>query len=268
MAQYLLSPKAMKAPLLNLLPTLALLLFPMSKASAIGINLVPDPSQTRVQSHVIDVFAIPGPVTFQDVKNPTTIPYLDTTYAETRNPLTDSVESKSAATWLLQNYETFAALSGHTTLFEERRRTILASFGSFLFNITEEVSYAFGASFFVQQSSSSFLSGFSASLVNPITGETIYGGGETTILPSTLLTLTSNGTLAPGTYRLSVGFSLVEKLGSGNGDFTLTLTGTGNSNSGGEHVPDAGSTMTLMGMALCTLGGIARRIRSVNPTDV
>jgi hypothetical protein len=41
------------------------------------------------------------------------------------------------------------------------------------------------------------------------------------------------------------------------------LTGTGNGNSGGEHVPDTGSTMMLMGMALCTLGGIARRFKDV-----
>jgi hypothetical protein len=28
-----------------------------------------------------------------------------------------------------------------------------------------------------------------------------------------------------------------------------------------HHVPDAGSTATLLGMALCTLGGIARRVK-------
>jgi hypothetical protein len=31
---------------------------------------------------------------------------------------------------------------------------------------------------------------------------------------------------------------------------------------GNNHVPDAGSPLGLLGMALCTLGGIARRVKA------
>jgi VPDSG-CTERM motif len=34
---------------------------------------------------------------------------------------------------------------------------------------------------------------------------------------------------------------------------------------GNNHVPDAGSTLAMLGMALCTLGGIARRVEALTP---
>ncbi len=48
--------------------------------------------------------------------------------------------------------------------------------------------------------------------------------------------------------------------GSGTGQFELTLDHKENGN--GNHVPDAGSTLAMLGMALCALGGIARRVKA------
>jgi len=66
------------------------------------------------------------------------------------------------------------------------------------------------------------------------------------------------GILAPGNYTFGFGDSLSNQFfnsatSQGNGAFSLVLT---------RQVPDAGSTMALMGMALCALGGISRRFKA------
>jgi VPDSG-CTERM motif len=66
------------------------------------------------------------------------------------------------------------------------------------------------------------------------------------------------GSLGIGSYEFSF-LSMVYNAqgGSSVSDFiTLTLT---RPDGGGNGVPDAGSTVTLLGMALLGLGGVARR---------
>jgi hypothetical protein len=79
------------------------------------------------------------------------------------------------------------------------------------------------------------------------------------------------GTLEPGDYRFSFSSQLIVSatddgrttptsgsFGSGTGQFELSLDRLHGSN----HVPDAGSTMTMLGMALCAIGGISRRLKA------
>jgi hypothetical protein len=64
----------------------------------------------------------------------------------------------------------------------------------------------------------------------------------------------STGTLGPGTYRFFFDNVIRDGLGgSGSGNFKLTLTAQGI-----PSVPEAGWTLALICMALCTLGGFAR----------
>jgi hypothetical protein len=87
------------------------------------------------------------------------------------------------------------------------------------------------------------------------------------------LELAANGTFGTNTGILgayTVNYSnevRQQQGGQGNGEFVLTLTSQvveplPNGGGGGTSVPDAGSTMALMGMALCTLGGFARRFKA------
>jgi hypothetical protein len=69
----------------------------------------------------------------------------------------------------------------------------------------------------------------------------------------------SGGPLTSGSY----GFTFIYDLtgASGSGEIELILS-RHHEPAEHPHVPDAGSTMTMLGMALCTLGGIARRVKA------
>jgi VPDSG-CTERM motif len=76
----------------------------------------------------------------------------------------------------------------------------------------------------------------------------------------------------PGDYHFDFSTALVIRaendgqpmsgvgFGSGNGKFELSLDRL--KSGGNPHVPDTGSTFAMLGMALCTLGGIARRVKA------
>jgi hypothetical protein len=64
----------------------------------------------------------------------------------------------------------------------------------------------------------------------------------------------SGGPLTPGAYSFTFIYDLVG--GSGSGEIQLTLS----HHHGGNHVPDAGSTLTLLGVAFGALGLIRHRI--------
>jgi hypothetical protein len=89
--------------------------------------------------------------------------------------------------------------------------------------------------------------------------------------PGELLT----GILEPGDYHFDFSTALVIRaendgqpmsgvgFGSGNGKFELSLDRL--KSGGNPHVPDAGSPLAMLSMALCTLGGIARRVEALTP---
>ena len=69
--------------------------------------------------------------------------------------------------------------------------------------------------------------------------------------------------LAAGIYN----FSFREQVSHGNGgslmgDFELILSRQHPPHGGGNHVPEAGSSGMMLGMALGVLGGLARRVKA------
>jgi hypothetical protein len=88
----------------------------------------------------------------------------------------------------------------------------------------------------------------------PVPGDTTgYAGPGTSfvVVDANDGTVDFTGGLAAGGYAY---FSLEESVGSGNG-----AGGTGITGGGASGVPDAGSTMALLGGALVGLGGLRRR---------
>jgi hypothetical protein len=63
------------------------------------------------------------------------------------------------------------------------------------------------------------------------------------------------GTLLPGTYEIEYVSGIASSVGgTGSGSFSYELR----MESFPDHVPEAGSTLAMLGMALTMLGGIAR----------
>ena len=72
----------------------------------------------------------------------------------------------------------------------------------------------------------------------------------------------NTGTIAAGLYRFIFSSEIRNGLGArGNGGFNLTLTAVPPGPTP-QPVPDAGSTLAMLGMALFTLGRIARRFKA------
>jgi hypothetical protein len=82
-----------------------------------------------------------------------------------------------------------------------------------------------------------------------------YGSGLTTILPGVFHPAPLTGTLAPGSYFVSGQGSALFGA-EARGEVFLRLTAVTAS-----PVPDSGSTVMILGMVLCALGGFARRFK-------
>jgi hypothetical protein len=131
------------------------------------------------------------------------------------------------------------------------------------FTLQEAASYSFTASFagfFTphEPSDAAAIMSFGLDRFDPfghLEGATLRnftGGTFQFALGGPLLT----GTLEPGDYRFAFSNMLsVVGVATGTGQFEFRLDRL-------HHAPDAGSTATLLGMALCTLGGIARRVKA------
>ena len=248
----------MKAPLVSLLPILAFALSPLERASAIAMGL----SFSWVDSSALSAGNFIGDMDHRSAGEGSTLPV-----AVTISPLNLGL-TVAASSWSFVNTPTQAIWSGAQTLnnfgavspFSSR-----ASASSELrFTLGETVTYSVTGSFLADLNDgatarSGALLGFRATeeRVPPIyteidttTGTPFgfnqFGDGVGSIAG------TNTGILAPGAYL----FRFVREIrdgngGSGNGSFALTLT---------RSVPDAGSTLTLLGLALCAIGGIFRKV--------
>jgi hypothetical protein len=85
----------------------------------------------------------------------------------------------------------------------------------------------------------------------------LFGSGVQTNLAGDWHPAPLTGTFGPGNYTFS-SQALAFFGGETSGAFSLVLTAVEHH----ENVPDTGSTLAMLGMALCTLGGIAHRIKA------
>jgi hypothetical protein len=178
----------------------------------------------------------------------------------------------SNATWTFKSNPNRTVYGGSYTLDASGTRQSLASIGTELsFTLLESASYSITASFdafFTPTEFSAADMGVSLDRFDPfgrleLASDRNFAGGTVQLSLGEL-----TGTLEPGVYRFGFSNTLVVSatldgrptsvagFGSGNGQFELSLERL---HSGGNpHVPEAGSTLAMLGMALAMLGGMTR----------
>ncbi len=248
-------PNKLKFPL----AVLALSLFPLGKACAIGITINP----TTYMSSTAVGLALP---LVEDIYQPTSSdPFAVSTSAV-------SGVSISNATWSFVNTNASAILSGNFFLsaFGTEGSTIATRvYTLFDFALTKSATYSISGnlSWSIFSEGQSSVGEIAASFLTGIPpGDVLYFDQD---FPSTeapveldnagLAQGSNTGTIAAGLYRFIFSSEIRNGLGArGNGGFNLTLTAVPPGPTP-QPVPDAGSTLALLGMALFTLGGIALR---------
>ena len=242
------------------LAVLAMSLFPLGKACAIGISINP---ASYMSSSAVGL-ALP---LVEDIYQPTS--------SDLFSVSTSAISglSNSNAAWSFVNTNTSAIFSGSHFLsaLGAQGSTILArAYTLFDFTLTETVTYSISGtlSWSIFSEGQSSVSEISASLLTGIgipPGDVLYFDqdfpiSETPVeLDNAGLAQGSNtGTLEAGLYRFIFWSEIRNGIGArGNGSFDLTLTAvpTPPPDGCGNPVPETGSTIMLMAiaMALCAI---------------
>jgi hypothetical protein len=237
----------------------ALNFFPLRNACAIPITINPS---TLMYSAAVGI-AVP-PV--EDIFQPTSSdPFAVNTTAI-------SGLSTSNAAWNFVNTSASASFGGSyflSALGTEGSTILARAYTLFDFTLTEAVTYSISGnlSWTIFSEGQSTIGEISASLLTGTgipPGEVLYFDQD---FPSTeapveldntgLAQGSNTGTLEPGSYRFAFNSEIRNGLGArGNGGFDLTLTAIP---PGPTPVPEAGSTLMLMCMALCAIARSARK---------
>jgi hypothetical protein len=262
--------KRVKIPFHIPLAVLALTL-PLTNASAISISLAPG-SSARSSLFLPGAAPLVSEASFQS----------DGLSSFSATTSVSSGLSAANATWHILNSQSRAVFTGGNTLSAAGAFASVAIAGNFKFTLFEPVSYSITGFFFASLApeahaimDAALFKGFPGPQRIPFEDVlyddfTLVGFNPSPSLPL-LIELdetftepfahgSKTGILAPGNYTFhfddSLGNSTDFGTSQGFGAFSLTLTSV--------PVPDAGSTMALIGMALCALGGISRRFKALN----
>jgi hypothetical protein len=259
--------KRVKIPFHIPLAVLALTL-PLTNASAISISLAPG-SSARSSLFLPGAAPLVSEASFQS----------DGLSSFSATTSVSSGLSAANATWHILNSQSRAVFTGGNTLSAAGAFASVAIAGNFKFTLFEPVSYSITGFFFASLAPEAHatMTGVLSEPLGPpfppfnaiYLDFTLVGFNPSPSLPF-LIELdetftepfargSKTGILAPGNYSFGFEDSLFNQsfnsgTSQGFGAFSLTLTSV--------PVPDAGSTMALIGMALCTLGGISPRFRA------
>ena len=236
----------MKSPLICLLPVLAFALYPLERAGAIAIS---ESSATFVES---SVFANGGVADWTSYESGLPVAFAV-------SPV-DGELTLAASSWHLVNAPSQAVWTGAQILLAGPESFAQAN-SQFWFNLGEPVNYSVTSNFLADLETGA--QAFSAVRLEKLAGVDFQwmdlykerddapsllalGDGSGVIMGA------ASGFLEPGKYI----FSYVTALGGGEGgigagNFSFTMT---------RNVPDAGSTILLLGLALGALGGIFRKV--------
>ena len=235
------------------LAVLAMSLFPLGKACAIGITINP---ASYMSSSAVGI-ALP---LVEDIYQPSN--------SDLFSVSTSAISglSTSNATWNFANTNASAIFSGSQSFsaLGTQGSTILArAYTLFDFALRETVTYSISGnlSWSIFSEGQSSVSEISASLLTEVpSGDVLYFDQDFPIseapveLDNAGLAQGSNtGTLQTGLYRFIFWSEIRNGIGArGNGSFDLTLTAvpTPPPNGCGNPVPETGSTIMLMAMAL------------------
>jgi len=228
----------LKSPMkfLTFLPILALSL---ARASAIGITL-DQATLTSTANGVLSIQTIFSPPSF----------FLSHLQGPGGRPLaTASWHFANTSTEAILEEDFFLSNTGNTVPGSDT-----SAFGTIYFTLSEAVNYSLNGT--LEMGTQGGWTYLNLGLGLP---GVVYNSTLITTVPGVFHPAPLIGTLGPGSYF--VGTTNGAQYGAeAIGEVFLRLTAlTPNT---GSPVPDAGSTMTLMGMALCTLGGIARRVKA------
>ena len=244
----------MKAPLVTLLPVLAFALYPLERASAIAIS---SPSiGTFVESYA---HSAGNPNRDLDHRSGWGLPVAATTSPLNLGPtvaavLRNFVNSPTQAIW--SGAQTFINL-GAVSPFASGA----GAYGEFRFLLSETVNYSVTSNFIAGLNDGATARSFARLEKrgepdfqfknvylesDQTTGIIRLGDGVGALVG------TNTGILEPGSYLFSFGAEINGgNGGTANGNFSFALT---------RSVPDAGSTLTLLGLAVCAIGGIFRKV--------
>jgi VPDSG-CTERM motif len=267
MARFLLSKKPMIKQYLTLLPAIALLLY-VKQACAIGITI--DFSSFLSASAA-------GPLVINSQFESVQITGADAAVSVASISPLNGNQTEAAGTIAFTNTAASAVFSGTSSLIQRGD----PAFGGFAnvqtilrFALTESVDYSIAGSLNATLLGSNTSADINGDLFG--NGQQIYreaetitgsGGGQLVYDNSGSSLVGSNsGTLAAGLYSMSFLQALRNDLGgSATGSFSLTLNSHDvvepPPNGGGNGVPDAGSTVMMLGMALTAIGGIRHKLK-------
>jgi hypothetical protein len=243
---------------LNFLPAIALLIY-VQQACAIGITLTNDSSNIAVSTSVDALsFGV------EDVQTISDLPYSVTTSAQQPGGIT------SSGAWSFTNSTNQAVLTGNVNLSNPvaSPNSSATAFQHLSFSLSEQADYALTGNLLVTPNSVGAAAGLTGEIYLVDTNNDIYFG-ESIATSSGLIELpsvsfgTNTGSLAAGNYIVRLTSYL--KNGDATGGFTLTLNTTPttppDNGGGGSSVPDTGSTVMLLGMALAGIGGIRHKLK-------
>jgi protein with PEP-CTERM/exosortase system signal len=235
----------MKSPLICLLPVLAFALYPLERARAIGMSL---------GSGYTESWA--GPLE-SDYSFPSALPVSWRT--------TDSGGiSLAASSWNFVNTAEVAQWSGSELLIAGDQRQV-GKRAALSFLLFEPVSYAVGGHLLTSLGDGTeALLGtrlerydLDADHWRDVYSEYDSSGGESFAILGIgdgdgVRSGSARGVMEPGKYLFTYLAWITDgEGGDANGNFSFTMT---------RSVPDAGSTLTLLGMAICAIGGIFRKV--------